>query len=60
LPASASAGAGSIAHWLVFIRTPSAATGYCAHNASILAGYLAHESLVASELWAERFMINLA
>jgi hypothetical protein len=46
--------------WLEFIRAPSAATWYGAHNASIVAGYLKHESLAASELLVERFMMNVA
>jgi hypothetical protein len=33
---------------------------YVAHNASVVAGYLAHESLASRELLVERFMINAA
>jgi hypothetical protein len=47
-------------HWLEFIRTPSAAAWYRAHNASILGGYLMHEPLAARELSVERFMMNVA
>ncbi|MGH2993566.1 MAG: hypothetical protein ACRDL1_08510 [Solirubrobacterales bacterium] len=46
--------------WLEFISAPSASTWYRAHNASIVAGYLGHESLAASEHCAERFMMNVA
>jgi hypothetical protein len=46
--------------WLDFIRAPSAGTWYRAHNASVVAGYLAHEALAARELLVERFMINVA
>jgi hypothetical protein len=46
--------------WVAFVRAPSAATWYRAHNASIVAGYLEHEPLAAAELSAERFMMNVA
>jgi hypothetical protein len=46
--------------WLDFIRAPSPVTWYRAHNASVVAGYLAHEALAAKELLVERFMINVA
>jgi hypothetical protein len=46
--------------WLEFIRSPSAATWYRAHNASIVAGYLEHEALAAGELEVEHFMMNVA
>jgi hypothetical protein len=45
--------------WREFIRAPSADSWYRAHNASIVAGYLEHESLAARELLVERFMINV-
>jgi hypothetical protein len=46
--------------WLEFMRAPSAASWYRAHNASIVAGYLEHESLATGELTEERFMMNVA
>jgi hypothetical protein len=46
--------------WLEFIRAPSPVAWYQAHNASIVAGYFAHEALAARELPVERFMINVA
>ena len=46
--------------WTGFIRAPSPAAWYRAHNASIVAGYLEHEPLAAAELPAERFMMNVA
>jgi hypothetical protein len=46
--------------WLEFISAPSPATWYRAHNASIVAGYLVYEPLAATELSAERFMMNVA
>jgi len=39
---------------------PSSASWYRAHNSSIIAAYLEHESLATRELLAERFVINLA
>jgi hypothetical protein len=45
--------------WTEFIRRPSAASWYRAHNASVVTGYLDHEPLTASELPAERFMMNV-
>jgi hypothetical protein len=46
--------------WLEFMRSASAASWYRAHNGSIVAGYLEHQSLAETELSAERFMINVA
>jgi len=46
--------------WAQFIRAPSTAAWYRAHNASIVTGYLRHEALAAAELPAERFMMNVA
>lgn len=46
--------------WLGFIRTPTPASWYRAHNASIVAAYLEHEPLTAAELPVERFMMNVA
>jgi hypothetical protein len=63
LLANASDGAPSSSRvelWLEFMRAPSAASWYRAHNASIGAGYLDHQELAASELPVERFMMNVA
>jgi hypothetical protein len=63
LLADASNGAASsrnVALWLEFMRAPSAASWYRAHNASIVAGYLEQRELAARELVAERFMMNVA
>jgi hypothetical protein len=57
---AAAASSRNVELWLEFTRAPSAATWYRAHNASIVAGYLRHESLAASELSVERFMMNVA
>jgi hypothetical protein len=46
--------------WAEFIRAPSPAAWYRAHNASIVTGYLEHEALAAAELSVERFMMNVA
>lgn len=46
--------------WLEFVSAPSPASWYRAHNASIVAGYLEHESLARGEHLAERFMMNVA
>jgi hypothetical protein len=50
----------SVELWLAFIDDPSAASWYRAHNASVVAAYLEHESLAHRELLAERFFINVA
>jgi hypothetical protein len=42
-----------------FAKAPSARTWYRAHNASIVAAYLAHRELAESETHAERFFLNL-
>ncbi|MER5472813.1 hypothetical protein [Streptomyces sp. NPDC002685] len=54
------ASARSVEFWLDFIRTPAPGLWYRAHNASIVAGYLQHEELAATELQVERFMMNVA
>jgi hypothetical protein len=46
--------------WMEFIGAPSPVGWYRAHNASVVAGYLAHEALAERELLVERFMINVA
>jgi hypothetical protein len=57
--ASGTASSRNVELWLEFIRAPSPVTWFRAHNASIVAGFLKHESLAASELLVERFMINV-
>jgi hypothetical protein len=49
-----------VSHWARFLRQPSAAAWYRAHNASIVAGYLKHQDLCAAELPIERFFMNVA
>ena len=46
--------------WLKFAATPTPACWYRAHNASIVAGYLAHEGYAHEENAAERFFMNVA
>jgi hypothetical protein len=50
----------SVELWIEFLRSPSPARWYRAHNGSILAGYLDHVALTEGELPAERFMMNVA
>jgi hypothetical protein len=47
------------AAWLEFIRHPSAARWYRAHNMSVVGAYLENEDLAAREGRIERFFINL-
>ena len=49
----------SAAAWLEFIRRPSVASWYRAHNMSVVGAYLEHEQLAAREGRIERFFINL-
>jgi hypothetical protein len=49
----------SVAHWVCFFNAPSAQSWYAAHNASVVAGYLAHAALAALEVRAERFFMNV-
>jgi hypothetical protein len=49
----------TVAAWLEFIRRPSAARWYRAHNMSVVGGYLEHEQLAACEGRIERFFINV-
>lgn len=49
----------SVVAWLEFIRRPSAARWYRAHNSSVVGAYLEHEQLAAREGRIERFFINL-
>ncbi|TDD64472.1 hypothetical protein E1293_41465 [Actinomadura darangshiensis] len=46
--------------WGAFLRDPSPAAWYRAHNASVVAGYLGAEPLALAELPAERFLMNVA
>ena len=49
----------SVERWLSFFTAPSAQSWYGAHNASVVAGYLAHSGLAALEAPAERFFMNV-
>ena len=49
----------SVARWVNFFEAPSARSWYEAHNASVVAGYLAHAALAALEAPAERFFMNV-
>ena len=49
----------TVARWVSFFGAPSAQSWYGAHNASVVAGYLAHSSLAALEVAAERFFMNV-
>jgi hypothetical protein len=55
-----SSSSSSVEHWLRFLDGPSASTWYRAHNASVVAGYLAHRDLAVVELPAERFFMEVA
>ena len=50
----------SVACWVRFLRRPSAQAWYRAHNASIVAGYLAHRGLSGQEHPIERFFMDVA
>lgn len=49
----------SAAHAIEFAIRPTAKAWYRAHNAIVVAGYLEHRELAASETRAERFFLNL-
>lgn len=49
----------SVARWVDFFNAPSARSWYLAHNASVVAGYLAHRALARFETSAERFFMNV-
>jgi hypothetical protein len=49
----------SVARWTEFLGDPSPAAWYRAHNASIVAGYLAHRPLTELEVPAERFFLDV-
>jgi len=50
----------SVACWIRFLRAPSAQAWYRAHNASVVAGYLAHRDLARQDLPLERFFMDVA
>jgi hypothetical protein len=50
----------SVDRWGQFLGRPSAVAWYRAHNASIVAGYLAHRDLAGQELPVERFFMDVA
>ena len=50
----------SVRHWLRFLERPSPRAWYQAHNASIVAGYLANRHLVDGEILLERFFMDVA
>jgi hypothetical protein len=50
----------SVTQWIRFLRRPSPEAWYRAHNASIVAGYLAHGDLSEHELPVERFFMDVA
>lgn len=50
----------SVECWVWFLRRPSPEAWYRAHNASIVAGYLAHRDLARQELPLERFFMDVA
>jgi hypothetical protein len=50
----------SVTCWIHFLRQPSPRAWYLAHNASIVAGYLAHHDLAQREQPLERFFMDVA
>ena len=50
----------SVACWVSFLRRPSGASWYRAHNASVVAGYVAHRDLAHTEHPLERFFMDVA
>ena len=57
---SANRRVGSVASWLSFLHRPSGKSWYRAHNASIVAGYVAHRHLAHEEHPLERFFMDVA
>ena len=51
---------GAVQLWMEFIARPTAGNWYCAHNASIVAGYLEHRERAGAESHPERFFMNVA
>lgn len=54
-----SASRSTVRLWVDFFRAPSSRSWYQAHNASVVAGYLAHADLAEREGLAERFFMNV-
>jgi hypothetical protein len=50
----------SVSCWVQFLRQPSPRAWYLAHNASIVAGYVAHRDLAELEHPLERFFMDVA
>jgi hypothetical protein len=50
----------SVTRWVQFLRQPSPRAWYLAHNASIVAEYLAHRDLAEREQPIERFFMDVA
>lgn len=50
----------AVRHWIDFLRRPAPEAWYRAHNASIVAGYLANRGLIAHETPLERFFMDVA
>jgi hypothetical protein len=49
----------AVEDWMEFVRRPTAAAWYRAHNASVVAAYLEHRRLAEAENRAERFFMNV-
>ena len=49
-----------VRQWITFLQHPSPRAWYRAHNASIVAGYLANRDLVTGETLLERFFMDVA
>src|SRR5581483_911737 len=49
----------AVLRWVDFLHNPCARTWYRAHTASVVAGYLEHRHLTATELPAERFFMDV-
>lgn len=49
----------AVDRWLAWMRRPTAAAWYRAHNATVVAGYLAHEDLARREAWAEQRFLEI-
>jgi hypothetical protein len=49
----------TVDYWMSFVEHPVARAWYRAHNASVVAGYLAHRDLAEDEGEAERFFMNV-
>jgi hypothetical protein len=49
----------TVQRWIEFFGAPSPRSWYLAHNASVVAGYLAHRDLASFEMPAERFFMDV-